>query len=99
MSVLFGIKMIIGFISCFGMVLIGVEDRMWLIVQMCQVLMGLVLPTYTIWVTPPLRSYVKKKIGMFVEGLIINIIGPIRSAICHSSRIQPIESENVSTNE
>ena len=99
MSLLFGIKMIIGFIGCFGMVLIGVEDRMWLIVQMCQVLMGLVLPTYTILVTPPLRNYVKKKIGKFVEDLIINIIGPIRSAICHSNRIQPIESENVSANE
>ena len=99
MSVLFGIKMIIAFICSFGMVFIGIEDRAWLIVQSCQVLIGLVLPTYTILVTPPLKSYVKKKIGMFVEGLIINIIGPMRSALCHSSRIRPIESENVSTNE
>ena len=99
MSFLIGIKMIILFICFFGMVFIGIEDRMWLIVQCCQVLIGIVLPTYTILVTPPLRSYVKKKIGKVVEDLINNIIGPMRSAICHSSRIRPIESENVSTNE
>ena len=99
MSLLVGIKMIILFISFFGMVFIGIEDRMWLIVQCCQVVIGFVLPTYTILITPPLRSYVKKKIGKIVEDFIINIISPVRSAVCHSSRIQPIGSENVSANE
>ena len=99
MSLLVGIKMIILFICFFGMVFIGMEDRMWLFVQCCQVLIGIVLPMYTILVTPPLRSYVKKKIGKFVGDVIVNIIGSMKSSICLTNRIRPIESENVSTNE
>ena len=98
MSLVFGIMMIITITSCFGTVFISIEDR-WLVVQSCQVLIGLVLPTYTIWTTPALRSYVKKKIVRIVEDLTINIIGPTRSAIFHSNQIQPIELENIFTNE
>ena len=89
MLLVFGLKMVFGFLLGFGMVLIEIEDRMWLVAQIFQILTGLILPLYTIGTTPSLRSYAKKTIGHITEYLTINT--SMRCPSFRHTRIQPVE--------
>ena len=88
MLLIFGLKMIVGFSFSFGMVLIGIEHRMWLVAQIGQVLTGLVLPLYTIGTTPSLRSYARKTIGNLPYYLTLNTY--MRFTSFRHSQVQPI---------
>ena len=90
LSLAFGLKVVLGVISCFGMVFIGGEKSMWLLAQIFQVLTGFMLPIYIIGAAPSLRNYAKKRIGELIEELWFRIMSSFRNVIRISSRVHPI---------
>ena len=89
-SLAFGLKMVLGVISCFGMVFIGGEKRMWLLALSFQVLTGFMLPIYAFGAAPSLKNYVKKRIGDLIEELWFRIMSSFQNIMRISSRVRPI---------